>query len=188
MKRSFKLTAFMISFLLLLSILIGGVIYRATTANSPFDEANQTNIDVDRNAQVIVDISIVINAPLQTVWRLQTGIDQWPTWQKDITQAQLSGPIAAGSSFNWETHGLPVISTIREVDPMRRIVWGGPALGIDGVHVWTFTTTPNGVVVHTTESWDGPPVAADPDGMRAALTSSLTAWLAALKTTAEAAH
>ncbi|MGO4494976.1 SRPBCC family protein [Paenibacillus sp. 2RAB27] len=181
-KKSFKLTAF-ISTILLISILIAGVIYRTTT-----DKSKWSNFDVDRNAQVIVDLSIVIDAPLQTVWRLQTGIDQWPTWQKDITQAQMSGPLAAGSSFNWVTHELPVVSTIREVDPMRRIVWGGPALGIDGVHVWEFKASPNGVVVHTTESWDGPPVAADPEGMRAALTSSLTAWLAALKTTAEAAN
>ncbi|KPV60534.1 hypothetical protein QJ48_05055 [Paenibacillus sp. A3] len=136
----------------------------------------------------MVDLSIEINAPQETVWRIQTGIDQWPTWQKNVSEARLSGPIAVGSTFQWETHGLPVVSTIREVDPMRRIVWGGPAQGIEGVHVWTITPTPNGVVVHTTESWDGPPVAADPEGMRAALTSSLNAWLADLKTAAEAAN
>jgi len=144
-------------------------------------------VDVDRKAQVIVDLSIEIDAPQETVWRIQTGIEQWPTWQKDITQARLSGPIAVGSTFQWETHGLDIVSTIREVDPMRRIVWGGPAQGIEGVHVWNITPTPKGVVVHTIESWDGPPVEADPDGMRAALTFSLNAWLAALKTTAEAA-
>jgi len=72
-------------------------------------------------------------------------------------------------------------------DPMRRIVWGGPAHGIDGVNEWTFEQTPEGVLVRTTESWDGPPIAADPDAMRMALTASLAAWLAALKTAAEEA-
>ncbi|OXM85540.1 Shy6-polyketide cyclase [Paenibacillus rigui] len=163
-------------------ILISGVIF----ANS-FDDKQRAAIDVDRNAQVIVDLSIEINAPKETVWRIQTGIDQWPAWQKNVAQARLSGPIAVGSTFQWETHGLLIDSTIREVDPMRRIVWGGPAQGIEGVHVWTITPTAKGVVVHTTESWDGPPVAADPEGMRAALTASLNAWLADLKTTAEAA-
>ncbi|MDQ0890665.1 uncharacterized protein YndB with AHSA1/START domain [Paenibacillus sp. V4I9] len=152
------------------------------------EEQVRATIDVDRNAQVIVDLSIEIDAPQEPVWRIQTGIDQWPTWQKNVSQARLSGPIAVGSTFQWETHGLPIVSTIREVDPMRRIVWGGPALGIEGIHVWTITPTPKGVVMHTTESWDGPPVAADPDGMRAALTSSLDAWLADLKTTAEATN
>jgi len=142
-------------------------------------------MDINRNAQVIVDLTTVIDAPLATVWNLHTAIDQWPTWQNDITQARLSGPVAAGSSFAWQTHGLSIESTIGEVEPLRRIVWGGPAHGIDGVHVWAFEQTPQGVLVRTTESWDGPPVAADPDGMRTALASSLTAWLAALKTTAE---
>lgn len=142
-------------------------------------------VDVDRNAQVIVDLSIEIEASQEIVWQIQTGVEQWPTWQKDITQVRLSGPIAIGSTFWWETHGLQIVSTILEVDPMKRIVWGGPAHGIEGVHVWNITPSPKGVIVHTTESWDGPPVAADPDGMRAALMASLNAWLAALKSTAE---
>jgi uncharacterized protein YndB with AHSA1/START domain len=157
----------------------------AANASSSGYAAGCTGVDVDRDAQVIVDLSIVIDAPLPVVWRLQTGIDQWPTWQHNVTEATLSGPLAVGSTFHWQTHGLPVDSTIKEIRPLRRIVWGGPALGIDGVHVWTFTPTRDGVLVHTTESWDGPPVAADPEGMRTALASSLTEWLAALKTTAE---
>ncbi|MBO7743138.1 SRPBCC family protein [Paenibacillus sp. MWE-103] len=147
-----------------------------------------STVDVDREAPVIVDLSIEIEAAPEIVWKIQTDIEQWPTWQKDISDAQLSGPVAVGSVFRWETHGLKIASTIREVVPKRRIVWGGPALGIEGIHVWSITPTPTGVLVHTTESWDGPPVAADPDGMRAALASSLEAWLAVLKTTAEAAN
>jgi uncharacterized protein YndB with AHSA1/START domain len=154
----------------------------------PSNNLRRKNVDVDRNAQVIVDLTTVIDAPLQTVWSLQTDIDQWPSWQQDITQAQLFGPLAEGSTFKWVTHGLPIDSTISEVDPLRRIVWGGPALGIEGIHVWAFESTPKGIVVNTTESWDGPPVAADPDGMKAQLTASLKAWLAALKKTAEAAN
>jgi uncharacterized protein YndB with AHSA1/START domain len=144
-------------------------------------------MDINRNAAVIVELSTTVDAPLETVWRLHTTIDEWPTWQQDISEAKLTGPLAAGGSFAWQTHGLAIVSTIGEVNPMRRIVWGGPAHGIDGVHVWTFEETAAGVIVRTTESWDGPPIVADPDGMRAALTSSLTAWLAALKTTAESA-
>ncbi|MBY9079782.1 SRPBCC family protein [Paenibacillus sp. HN-1] len=180
MSRSLKIKTLTISTLLVIILIVGVILLRFYT------NSQRTTIDVDRNAQVIVDLSIEINAPKETVWRIQTGIDQWPTWQKNVSKARLSGPIAVGSTFQWETHGLTVVSTIREVDPMRRIVWGGPAQGIEGVHVWNITPTAKGVVVHTTESWDGPPVAADPDGMRAALTSSLNAWLADLKKTAEA--
>jgi uncharacterized protein YndB with AHSA1/START domain len=162
-----------------------GVMLAATPADA---SADCGTVDVDRNAQVIVDLSIVIDAPLPVVWRLQTDIDRWPTWQQNVTEATLSGPLAVGSTFHWQTHGLPVDSTITEIHPQRRIVWGGPALGIDGVHVWTFTPTRHGVRVHTTESWDGPPIAVDPEAAKATLTGSLNAWLADLKTTAESAR
>ncbi|MFG1603135.1 SRPBCC family protein [Actinoplanes sp. NPDC049265] len=142
-------------------------------------------VDVDRDAQVVVEHTTLINAPLDTVWRLHTTIGDWPSWQPDITSAALDGPLVPGSSFRWETSGLDITSTIKEVVPGERIVWGGPARGIDGVHVWAFTEGPDGVTVHTTESWDGPPVAADPGGMRAALDASLVAWLAALRQAAE---
>lgn len=142
-------------------------------------------MDVNRNAPVVVDLTVEIAAPPQTVWRLHTAVEDWPTWQPDITDVRLTGPVAAGSSFRWQTHGLHIVSTIAEVVPGEAIVWGGPAHGIEGVHVWTFTPTATGTLVRTTESWDGPPIVADPEGMHAALIASLTAWLAALKTTAE---
>jgi uncharacterized membrane protein len=66
---------------------------------------NQMNtVDVDRKAQVIVDLSIEIEAAQETVWRIQTEIEQWPTWQKNISHVQLSGLIEVGNTFHWETH------------------------------------------------------------------------------------
>ncbi|MDM4719347.1 SRPBCC family protein [Micromonospora sp. WMMA1363] len=143
---------------------------------------------VDQDAVVVVEASIVVAASLEAVWRLHTDVDRWPTWQHDIDQARLEGPVSPGSTFAWQTQGLSIVSTISDVRPLRRIAWGGPAHGIDGIHVWTFETRRDGVHVHTAESWDGPPVTADPDGMRSALASSLTAWLAALKTAVESSH
>lgn len=142
-------------------------------------------MDVNRNAQIVVELSTVIDAPLDTVWQLHTTIDAWPSWQADITAARIDGPVTAGTSFTWHTHGMQITSTVGEVDPAARIVWGGAAHGIDGVHAWTFEPVAHGVLVTTTESWDGPPITANPIAMRAALTTSLTTWLAALKTTAE---
>ena len=142
-------------------------------------------MDIDRDAPVIVELATIIDAPLQTIWDLHTNVNEWTVWQSDITTARLTGPLAVGESFEWETHGLTVTSTIREIEPLRRIGWDGPAHGIDGVHVWTFEQNTDGVAVHTAESWAGVPVLADPEGLRAALTASLTSWLAALKATAE---
>ena len=83
------------------------------------------------------------------------------------------------------TAGLSIDSTVYAVDARHRILWGGPAHGITGVHEWTFAEDGDGVVVRTRESWAGGPVDADRDNLAAALDDSLTGWLDALKKAAE---
>ncbi|CAM5570847.1 SRPBCC family protein [Streptomyces fumanus] len=141
--------------------------------------------DIDRSAPVIVEHRVVIAATPETLWDLHTGINNWTDWNPGIDKAHLEGDFAEGNTFHWETAGLTIASTIAEVQPRRRTVWGGPAHGIDGVHIWSFEPHPEGTLVTTTESWAGAPVEADPAGMRAALEGSLLAWLDALREAAE---
>ena len=47
-----------------------------------------TPTDIDRDAPVIARHEIDIGAPLETVWRLQTNVNDWPAWQTDITAAR----------------------------------------------------------------------------------------------------
>ena len=91
-----------------------------------------------------------------------------------------------GTVFHWQTSGLHITSTIQEIEPQRRIVWTGPAQGIEAVHVWTLTPDENGVRVHTEESWNGEPVRSQLAPMQRVLDQSLKAWLENLKRTAEA--
>ncbi|MDI9889163.1 SRPBCC family protein [Streptomyces sp. HNM0645] len=143
---------------------------------------------VDENAPVIADHTIRISAPLERVWQLHTGIRFWPVWQSAITEARLDGPLAPGATFHWETAGLSIDSTVYAVDSVDapyRILWGGPAHGITGVHEWTFTEDGDDVVVRTRESWAGAPIDADRDNLAAALDDSLVTWLEALKKAAE---
>ncbi|MFI9593756.1 SRPBCC family protein [Nonomuraea sp. NPDC052265] len=133
----------------------------------------------------VVAAEVEIAAPLQRVWHLHTDVNSWPSWQSDITEATADGPLEAGSVFRWSTFGLDITSTVHAVEAPQRILWGGPAHGITGVHQWTFTERNGVVLVETEESWDGEPVLADLENMRAALNASLTSWLIYLKTAAE---
>ena len=89
---------------------------------------------IDGNAPVIARHEIDINAPLETVWRLQS----------DITAARLDGPFEPGNSFTWTSYGFTVTSTIYAVAERARTLWGGPAGGIMGAHAWVYTQTPTG--------------------------------------------
>jgi hypothetical protein len=147
-----------------------------------------TLIGIDENAPVITRDSIVIEAPLSTVWAVHTDVASWPEWQSGVGSTTLltDGALREGSSFHWLVEGLDVTSTVRQIDPLNRLVWGGPANGIEGVHVWVFTAVPGGVLVSTEESWSGEPVDADIPYAQQALDASLSQWLHGLKDRAEA--
>jgi len=140
---------------------------------------------IDRDAPVRAHHEIEINAPLDTVWRLHADVNGWPAWQTDITAARIAGPFRPGTSFEWTSYGFTVVSTIYTVAERARVLWGGTAGGITGVHEWVFSETPAGVHVTTDESFAGEPVEADVTGMQSALDSSLAAWLGHLKAAAE---
>ncbi|WP_405496672.1 SRPBCC family protein [Streptomyces sp. NBC_00096] len=142
-------------------------------------------VTIDETAPVIVRLSTTIAAPLATVWALHTDVADWPAWNPDITRAELDGPLLPGSCFSWQTHGLEITSTVQELVPGERSVWGGATNGIDGIHVWTFEQSGDHVTVSTEESWSGAPVEAETEYLAKALHDSLEGWLAHLKSRAE---
>ena len=144
-----------------------------------------TPTDIDRNAPVIAHHEIDIAAPLERAWELHTNVDRWPTWNAEVTAARLDGPFVPGRSFTWTSYDFTVTSTIYEVQPLARTLWGGAAQGIMGTHAWLFERTGEGVHVTTDESFAGDPVDADTAGLQAILDNSLTAWLARMKARAE---
>ena len=142
-------------------------------------------MDINTDAPVITRDEILISAPIQTIWDIQTDVAGWPSWQPDVDSAETDGPLMVGSVFRWQTAGLDITSTVEEYDDPRRIVWGGPAQGIVAVHVWTLEEQADGVLVRTAESWEGDPVTAQRETLQSGLDDSLRNWLQNLKHTAE---
>jgi len=140
---------------------------------------------IDSDAPIRIRREIDVNAPLETVWRLHTDVNNWPAWQTEITEAQMDGAFQPGNSFTWTSYGFTVVSTIYASTERARTLWGGPAAGITGVHEWIFSETPAGAHVTTQESWAGQPVEADITSMRTILDTSLATWLKNLKAAAE---
>jgi hypothetical protein len=144
-----------------------------------------TLTDIDRDAPVVAHHEVEIAAPPEVVWHLHTNVNGWPSWNLEITAANMDGEFEPGNSFTWSSWGLTVTSTIHVVEDLSRTLWSGPAQGIMGIHEWRFAQARSGVHVSTNESFSGEPVEADPDSLRAALDKSLVAWLGRLKTQAE---
>ena len=143
-------------------------------------------VSVMASAPVLAHHEIEIYAPAETVWDIHVHVNEWPSWQADIADAALEGPFETGARFTWTSYGFTVTSTVYSLDECARILWGGTADGITGIHEWTFRIIPRGVHVTTTESFSGPPVEADAAALQELLDTSLVSWLAQLKAEAEA--
>ncbi|MFJ3574556.1 SRPBCC family protein [Streptomyces rubiginosohelvolus] len=157
---------------------------------------------VDAEALVRARTETVIDAPLSTVWKLQTDVERWPSWQTHVTSMDRldHGPFRPGSAFRWTTPvppnpatpatSLDITSTVRQVERGSCIRWTGPAVGeglhIDGVHVWSFQKVRGGVLVRTEETHTGEQVEANVPYATEILKQGLEAWLGELKAAAEA--
>ncbi|MEE1802479.1 SRPBCC family protein [Streptomyces sp. JV176] len=157
---------------------------------------------VDDKALVRSRTETVIHAPLSTIWKLQTDVKRWPTWQTPVETVERldHGPFRKGSAFRWTTPlppnpattatSLEVTSTVQQLKRNSCIRWTGPAIAeglhIDGVHVWNFTKVKGGVLVRTEETHTGDQVEADVPTATKILHDGLEAWLTELKATAEA--
>lgn len=159
---------------------------------------------VDPDAVVRYKTETVIHASLNTIWKLQTDVERWPSWQPHVTTSERldHGPFRKGSSFRWTTPvpanpvtpatTLNVTSTVKQLKRNSCIRWTGPAVGeglrIEGVHVWNFTKVRGGVRVTTEETHAGEQVDANVDFATEILGTGLEAWLLDLKAAAEARH
>ncbi|MEU8561693.1 SRPBCC family protein [Streptomyces cyaneofuscatus] len=157
---------------------------------------------VDAKALVRARAETVIDASPATVWKLQTDVERWPDWQAHVTGVDRldHGRLRPGSAFRWTTPippnpatpatSLDITSTVEQLKPNSCIRWTGPAVGeglhIDGVHVWNFTKVRGGVLVRTEETHTGEQVDANVPYATEILQQGLDAWLADLKTAAEA--
>ncbi|ARE78621.1 polyketide cyclase /reductase [Streptomyces sp. Sge12] len=157
---------------------------------------------VDPNALVRHRTETLIAAPLRTVWKLQTDVERWPSWQAPVESVQRldHGPLRKGSAFRWTmpippnpstpATSLDITSTVGQIERGACIRWTGPAIGeglrIDGVHVWTFTKVRGGVLVRTEETHTGAEVEANVPVATRLLRDGLGAWLRDLKSEAEA--
>jgi uncharacterized protein YndB with AHSA1/START domain len=98
---------------------------------------------------------ILIEAPIEKVWSIQTDIERWPEWQPDITSAKLQGNLTAGTVFRWKAKGLGITSMLHTVEPNHKIGWTGTSIGMGAIHNWAFEPQANGTLVITEESLSG---------------------------------
>ena len=111
---------------------------------------------IQESAPVKAYAQVVINAPVERVWRLLAAIPDWPHWQHDVSSATLDGPFKEGTTFNWVTGGNEIHSRLVLIKPDSVVAWTGRASVAKAVHVLKLTAVDSGTtIVQSNESMDG---------------------------------
>ena len=145
----------------------------------------KSRIQANSKAPAFEAADVLIEAPIETVWSVLSGLERWPTWNKGVSKIKVNGPIQAGTSFEWAGNGSKIVSRLEEVDPPQRIAWSGKTLGIRATHVWELTEKGSGTLVHTEESFEGLVARLFRGFARKTLAKALTQGVSSLKAEAE---
>jgi hypothetical protein len=98
---------------------------------------------------------IEINAGIEKVWAVMTRIDQWESWQTDISKVRLMGELKAGTTFEWKTGGAKIQSILHTVEPFKYFGWTGKTYGMFAIHNWTIEVKNGQTIVRVDESMEG---------------------------------
>jgi uncharacterized protein YndB with AHSA1/START domain len=117
--------------------------------------AKENPMQIDLNAPITLEESIVIAAPIETVWQLMSDIPKWPQWNPAITNATLNGPLQTGTTFVWKSGPGSITSMLHAVEAPTLIGWTGTSMGLHVVHLWRFESNGTNTTVTTEESAGG---------------------------------
>lgn len=137
------------------------------------------------DAPVITRKNIVINAPVEKVWKIFCDVDNWDAWQKEIVSPAINGAFKAGTTFNWKSNGLTITSTLQTVEVDKMIGWSGPAFGSFAIHTWYLTEHNGQTTIRVEESMEGWLVKLLQNKFQTSLDDSIEHWLSYLKIESE---
>jgi hypothetical protein len=110
---------------------------------------------INNNAPVKCNKSITIAASNKKVWEILTNINNWDSWQTDISKPKLNGELKPNSTFDWKSGGAKIHSTLHTVNPFKQLGWTGKTFGMFAIHNWTITEKEGKTDVNVEESLEG---------------------------------
>jgi hypothetical protein len=139
------------------------------------------NIEADPTASCYSKEEILINSPIEVVFKIISDIKNWPSWQSSVTLTEITGPVQVGAEFKWKAGGLNINSKLHTVNKNSEIGWTGKIWWIKAVHNWYLRNENQKTRVIVEESLTGPGSSL----MQKSLTEGMKKNLSELKAKAE---
>lgn len=112
--------------------------------------------DINREAPVVAEADIEIDARPEQVWQALVDVERWPQWNPGVKSVSLDGPLVETATFRWKAGMSTITSTVVRLDSPYLIAWTGKTLGIRAFHVWRLEPIDVRTLVRTEESYEGP--------------------------------
>jgi hypothetical protein len=113
--------------------------------------------NIQKNAAIKADTTVLIQAPLQMIWIRILKVDDWPGWYKGISAAEAPEEYKAGAAFSWTENGTSFDSKIVVLQPGKMLSWIDRSFGTKGIMVWRLEYVDAGhTIITLRRSIDGP--------------------------------
>jgi hypothetical protein len=118
-------------------------------------QKSKTMRQINLNAPVQCRREIIINAGIERTWQTLSDINAWPHWNPAISKARLKGEMVPGSTFEWKTGGVGILSTLHAAEAYKNLGWTGKAPGVFAIHNWKISDHNGKTKVEVEESMEG---------------------------------
>lgn len=87
---------------------------------------------IDPDASLISSSGVVVDAPVDRVWRVMADVAAWPSWASHLQVLEL-GAVRPGAPFRWRLNGVTIRSRFAVVAEGRELTWTGVFFGYQAV-------------------------------------------------------
>jgi hypothetical protein len=136
---------------------------------------------INNNAPVKCSKAITILSGSEKVWEVMSNINNWATWQTEISAPQLNGELKPETTFDWKTGGAKIHSTLHTVNPNRQLGWTGKTFGMYAIHNWELKEIDGITTVQVNESMEGFLASVFKSAFNKSLEKGMQNWLELLK-------
>jgi len=113
------------------------------------------NKEIQHDAALIAKHTIKITAPVHVVWKHLSDVQNWPDWNKEISEVKIENSVKPDTTFIWKS-GTTIKSTFRVVDDPNYLIWTGKVLWTKAIHIWELKPlSEDETMVTVRESMDG---------------------------------
>ncbi len=110
---------------------------------------------------MIIKESIVIDAPVKTVWQVLTEVENWPDWNTVCRECRLEegDALEEGACLSFElsplVFPLRIAPVIEAYEEGKKLTWAGSKWGIHARHTFSFSPLDGGCRLESREVFSG---------------------------------